>query len=103
MQNVGGLAAASSSGQLMLQHATAAAQPQMIQTAEGPTLIYQPTVQVRYFPEAPPRQGPWRHIFYLGLELSKPGWSAQGCTRQSQAAIDGTRGLVWLTPELQKL
>ena len=46
MQNVGGLAAASSSGQLMLQHATAAAQPQMIQTAEGPTLIYQPTVQV---------------------------------------------------------
>ena len=46
MQNVGGLATTSSGGQLMLQHATAAAQPQMIQTAEGQTLIYQPTVQV---------------------------------------------------------
>lgn len=30
----------------MLQHANAAAQPQMIHTAEGQTLIYQPTVQV---------------------------------------------------------
>lgn len=46
VQNVGGLATASSGGQLMLQHATAAAQSQMIQTAEGPTFIYHPTVQV---------------------------------------------------------
>ena len=46
LQSVGGLAAASSGGQIMLQQTTAAAQPQMIQTAEGQTLIYQPTVQV---------------------------------------------------------
>ena len=48
LQSVGGLAAAASSGgQIMLQQTTAAAQPQMIQTAEGQTLIYQPTVQAR--------------------------------------------------------
>ena len=43
-----------------------------------------------------PRHASWCHLLHLGLAQSKPGWSAQAFTRQSQAAIDGARGLVWL-------
>ena len=45
--------------------------------------------------EALPRQAPKRHIGNYWLAQSKPGWSAQACSRQAQSASDGDR---WLVP-----
>ena len=44
------------------------------------------------------RQSHWHHLLHSWLAQSKPGWSAQACTRQAQSEIDGARRRVWPEP-----
>ena len=53
---------------------------------------------LKYIYWALARQAPWRHLLHSWLAQSKPGQSAQACTRQAQSAIDGARRLVWPEP-----